>query len=181
MEFSEFGYYERGTDVSKEFAEMETLLHNREVFFCLRDAVKVRIAHHQKFLNKCDEHIKDVVNSNISALNKVLSVLDKIDEKIEFVDEEDTEKDDFAKGVETLRRVDCPCSWQEFCELAEETLPGYVVVGDRDHHPEAHNQFYTFSVYSFVDESQKKLIGEDTFQVWLDLQPDGNHVITNIR
>lgn len=98
-------------------------------------------------------------------------------EKLSFVEA----KEEFAKSAEKLRNINCPCSWQDFCQQAEETLPGYVVVGDRDHHPEAHYNFYSFSVYSYTDERQEELIGEDSFQVWLDLQPDENHIITNIR
>lgn len=91
------------------------------------------------------------------------------------------QKDNFAKGVKALRGIDCPCSWQEFCELAEETLPGCVIIGDREHHPEAHYDFYSFSVYAYTDESQSELIGEDVLQAWLDLQPDSNNTITKIR
>jgi hypothetical protein len=90
-------------------------------------------------------------------------------------------KEEFTKGIEKLRGITCPCTWGDFCDMAKEILPGYVFIGQREHHDEAHYGFYSFSVYAYTDESQTEMIGEDTFQAWLDLRPDGNDIITNIR
>jgi len=90
-------------------------------------------------------------------------------------------KEDFAKGIKALREIETPCNWEDFCQQATETLPGYVFIGQLEYDKAAHYGFYKFSIYSYADESQQELVGEDTFQAWLEDGPDGGRTVTNIR
>jgi len=89
--------------------------------------------------------------------------------------------DEFIKGIETLRTIETPCGWEDFCQQAVETLPGYVFIGQLEYDKAAHYGFYKFSVYAYEDETQEKCIGMDTFQAWLEDNPNGGRTITNIR
>ena len=88
---------------------------------------------------------------------------------------------DFAKGIHFLKETDTPVSWEDFCQLVMESLPGYVFIGQLEYDKAAHYGFYKFSVYAYTDETQQELIGEDTLQVWLEDNPDGGRTITSIR
>lgn len=90
-------------------------------------------------------------------------------------------KDEFANGIKALRTIETPCSWEDFCQMATETLPGYVFIGQREYDKAAHYGFHKFSVYAYEDETQQELIGEDTFQAWLEDNPEGGQVIVGIR
>jgi len=89
--------------------------------------------------------------------------------------------EDFTKGIQALKEIKTPCSWESFCQQAAEVLPGYVFIGQLEYHDEAHYGFYQFPVYSYEDENQKELIGEDTFQAWLEDNPDGSRIIISMR
>lgn len=89
-------------------------------------------------------------------------------------------REDFAEGVKVLRGIETPCNWEDFCQLAMEVLPGYVIVGQQEYNSAIHYQFHSFSVYAYEDESQQSLIGEDTFQAWIKTDSD-DKVITSIR
>ena len=53
-------------------------------------------------------------------------------------------KEDFAKGIKALREIETPCNWEDFCQQATETLPGYVFIGQLEYDKAAHYGFYKF-------------------------------------
>lgn len=90
-------------------------------------------------------------------------------------------KEEFIKGIQVLKNIEVPCNWEDFCNKAIEILPGYVFIGQLEYHNEAHYGFYQFPVYAYEDEFQIELIGEESFQVWINENADGSRTITNLR
>ena len=85
---------------------------------------------------------------------------------------------EFINGMNKLKEIECPCTWEEFYNEAVEVLPGYVIIGDKNYFDAAYNEFYRVDITSYELElnNRDKIIGEDTIDFWIE-----NNMIVKIK